>query len=100
MLLEIWIATAAISIILLVVGFIYANREDGKMILLMISPVFLLISALSSADIDVVKISDGIAVTETLGYSYLMILFLGLFMLSIITTVIFILQAAKGDLDE
>lgn len=92
MIIEIYITFAIVGITTLLLGFIYADRTEG-VLLLPFSAVLCLITSLASGDIEVLEWSSGQAISQTVGYSSLMALFSGLFLLATALTFIYTLSS-------
>ena len=91
MILEIWITLATFGTALLILGVHYAKDARSPFIYFLSAP-FLLMSALGAGAIDIIRFTDGAAVTETVGYGSVMMLFVALFLLSLALAIATILM--------
>lgn len=96
MLIEIYLTFAAISILLLVLGYIHLREMEG-VFLLFLSCLFLLVCGYSSGDIELVDFGNSsVAITQTEHFGSLMMLFVALFLVAIALIVITLLNNLSG----
>ena len=95
MIIEIYLTLAITSILMFIVLAIYAREIDNGVALLPIASVFLLATALSSGSVEFVQFGTNSTITVTEHFPSLMILFTGLFLLSIAMAVIYSLFIFK-----
>ncbi len=98
MLIEIWIILAITSITTLVLGILFAKLKDvasGKLVILMLSFIFQITTAISSFNIEKIGFTNGTAVTATIMSTEMVALFFAMSLFTIVLMFFYTFETIK-----